>query len=44
MEQFVVQGNSRQSRRWFRVEAPVTWRSPHRAGREDFPHPVPQKT
>jgi hypothetical protein len=22
----------------FRVEAPVTRRSPHRSGREDFPH------
>ena len=28
----------------FRVEAPVTRRSPHRSGREDFPHPVPQNT
>ena len=27
-----------------RVEAPVTRRSPHRSGREDFPHPVPQNT
>ncbi len=26
----------------FRVEAPVTRRSPHRSGREDFPHPVPR--
>jgi len=27
-----------------RVKAPVTWRPPHRSGREDFPHPVPQNT
>jgi len=26
----------------FQVEAPVTRRSPHRPGREDFPHPVPR--
>ena len=26
----------------FRVDAPVTRRTPHRSGREDFPHPVPQ--
>ena len=28
----------------FRVEAPVTRRSPHSAVREDFPHTVPQNT
>jgi hypothetical protein len=27
---------------WFRVEAPVARRSPHRPGLEDFPHPVPR--
>jgi len=27
---------------WFRVEAPVTRRSPHRSGREAFPHTVPR--
>ena len=26
----------------FQVEAPVARRSPHRPGREDFPHPVPR--
>jgi len=26
----------------FQVEAPVTRRSPHRPGLEDFPHPVPR--
>ena len=29
---------------YFRVKAPVTWRPPHRAVREDFPHTVPQNT
>ena len=29
---------------FIRVKAPVTWRPPHRSGREDFPHPVPQNT
>ena len=29
---------------FFRVKAPVTWRPPHRAVREDFPHTVPQNT
>ena len=26
----------------FRVESAITRQSPHRSGREDFPHPVPQ--
>jgi len=34
--------NARASGVWFRVEAPVTRRSPHRPVREGFPHTVPR--
>lgn len=31
-----------QRKNYFRVKAPVARHPPHRSGREDFPHPVPQ--